>query len=85
MPITILIAVLAAVIFAASGYLKSVGTENFEAAKFAATVLVGIVVGAVMYASGSPVTEANVATQIGIYAGVVAVVENVLKAILRRF
>ena len=85
MAVTILIAVVAAAIFAASGYLKSVGTENFEPAKFAATVLVGIVVGAVMYASGSPVTEANVATQIGIYAGVVAVVENVLKAILRRF
>ena len=71
--------------FAASGYLKSAGTENFEPAKFAATVLVGIVVGAVMYVSGAPVTEANVATQIGTYAGVIAVVENVLKAILRRF
>jgi len=84
MPITILIAIVAAAIFAASGYLKSAGTENFEATKFAATVLVGIVVGAVMYASGSPITEANVATQIGTYAGVVAVVENVLKAFLRR-
>jgi len=85
MPVTILIAILAAIIFAASGYLKSAGTENFEATKFAATVLVGIVVGAVMYVSGSPLTEANVTTQIGIYAGIVAVVENVLKAILRRF
>jgi len=85
MPVTILIAIIAAAIFAASGYLKSVGTENFEPTKFAATVLVGIVVGAVMYVSGSPVTEANVATQIGTYAGVIAVVENVLKAILRRF
>jgi len=85
MPVTILIAIIAAAVFAASGYLKSAGTENFEPIKFAATVLVGIVVGAVMYAGGSPVTEANVATQIGIYAGIVAVVENVLKAILRRF
>ena len=85
MPVTILIAILAAIIFAASGYLKSAGTENFEPTKFAATVLVGTVVGAVMYVSGSPVTEANVATQIGIYAGIVAVVENALKAILRRF
>jgi len=84
MPVTILIAVLAAAIFAASGYLKSVGTENFEAAKFAATVLVGIVVGAVMYVSGSPVTESSVAEQLAAYAGVVAVVENALKAFLRR-
>jgi len=85
MPVTILIAIVAAAIFAASGYLKSAGTENFEATKFAATVLVGIVVGAVMYASGSPVTESSVAAQLGMYAGVIAVVENVLKAILRRF
>jgi len=85
MPVAILIAIVAAAVFAASGYLKSAGTENFEPAKFAATVLVGIVVGAVMYVSGAPVTEANVATQIGTYAGVIAVVENVLKAILRRF
>jgi len=85
MPITIVVAILAAIIFAASGYLKSSGTENFETPKFVATIAVGAIVGAFMYVSGSPVTEANVATQIGIYAGVVAVVENVLKAILRRF
>ncbi|MCW3128560.1 MAG: hypothetical protein N2V75_00415 [Methanophagales archaeon] len=84
MPVTILIAVLAAVIFAASGYLKSVGTENFDLEKFIATILVGAVVGAVMYASGSPVTESNVAAQLAMYAGVIAVVENVLKAFLRR-
>ena len=71
MPVTILIAIVAAAIFAASGYLKSAGTENFEPTKFAATVLVGIVVGAVMYASGSPVTESSVAAQLGVYAGVI--------------
>ena len=84
MPVTILIAIVAAAVFAASGYLKSVGTENFDTPKFAATVLVGLVVGAVMCASGSPVTESNVAAQLAMYAGVIAVVENVLKAFLRR-
>jgi len=84
MPVTILIAIVAAAIFAASGYFKSVGTENFDTVKFAATVLVGLVVGAVMYASGSSVTESNVAAQLAMYAGVIAVVENVLKAFLRR-
>ena len=84
MPITILIAVLAAAIFASAGYLKSSGTENFDATKFSATVLVGAIVGAVMYFGGVPVTEAGVAEQLAAYAGIVAVVENVLKAFLRR-
>ena len=85
MPITIVVAILAAIIFAASGYLKSVGTEDFDTPKFAATVLVGAVVGAIMYASGLPVTEAGVLEQLAAYAGIVVVVENILKAILRRF
>ena len=85
MPTTIAVAILAAIIFAASGYLKSVGTEDFDAPKFAATDLVGAIVGAIMYASGSPVTEANVLEQLAAYAGIVVIVENILKAILRRF
>ncbi len=85
MPVTILIAILAAVIFAASGYLKSAGTENFEIPKFVATLVVGAIVGAVIYASGSPVTESSVVEQLAVYAGVIAVVENVIKAILKRF
>lgn len=83
MPVTILIAVLAAVIFAASGYLKSVGTENFEATKFVATIVVGAIVGAVMYAGGGSITELSVTEQVAAYAGIVVVVENVIKAILR--
>jgi len=84
MPVTILIAIVAAAIFASAGYLKSSGTENFDATKFSATVLVGAIVGAVMYFGGVPVTEAGVAEQLAAYAGIVAVVENVLKAFLRR-
>jgi len=84
MPITILIAVIAAVIFASAGYLKSSSTEDFDATKFSATVLVGAIVGAIMYLTGSPVTEASVIEQLAAYAGIVAVVENVLKAFLRR-
>jgi len=84
MPVTILIAIVAAAIFASAGYLKSSGTEDFDATKFSATVLVGAIVGAIMYLTGSPVTEASVIEQLAAYAGIVAVVENVLKAFLRR-
>ncbi|RKY68967.1 MAG: hypothetical protein DRQ24_11225 [Candidatus Latescibacterota bacterium] len=84
MPVTILIAIVAAAIFASAGYLKSSGTENFDATKFSATVLVGAIVGVVMYFGGVPVTEANVIEQLAAYAGIVAVVENILKAIIRR-
>ena len=84
MDMTILIAIIAAAVFAASGYLKSSNFESFEATKFAATVIVGVTVGAIMYASGLEVTESNVMAQIAAYAGVIAVVENALKAILRR-
>ena len=85
MAITILIAVLAAAIFASAGYLKSSGTEDFDATKFSATVLVGAIIGAIMYFGGVPVTEAGVLEQLAAYAGIVAVVENILKAIIRRF
>ena len=85
MDMTILIAIIAASIFAASGYLKSSNFENFEVTKFAATVIVGMAVGAIMYASGLEVTESNVMAQLAAYVGVIAVVENILKAILRRF
>ena len=60
-------------------------TENFETPKFVATMAVGAIVGAFMYASGLPVTEAGVLEQLAAYAGIVVIVENILKAILRRF
>jgi len=83
MPITIAVAILAAIIFAASGYFKSVGTENFEIPKFVATIAVGAVVGAVMYVGGGSITELTVTEQLAAYAGIVVLVENIIKAILR--
>ena len=83
MPVTIVVAILAAIIFAASGYFKSVGTENFETPKFVATIAVGAVVGAVMYAGGGSITELSVTEQLAAYTGIVVLVENIIKAILR--
>ena len=85
MDVTILIAIIAAAVFAASGYLKSSNFENFEVTKFAATIIVGMAVGAIMYVSGLEITETNVMAQLAAYTGVIVVVENILKGILRRF
>ena len=85
MTLTVLIGIIASAVFAASGYLKSSNFENFEVTKFAATVIVGMAVGAIMYVSGLEITESNVVAQLAAYVGVIAVVENILKAILRRF
>jgi len=83
MPMTVLVAILAAVVFAASGYLKSATVENFDLEKFIATTLVGAVVGAVMYVGGGSITELSVTEQVAAYAGIVVLVENVIKTILR--
>jgi len=80
---TILLAVVAAMVYAIAGYLKSAG-EDFNAVKFGATAIVGAFVGVSMFLSGLPITEASVMVQMGIYVGVVVMVENVLKAIVRK-
>ena len=83
MPVTILIAVLSSAIFAASGYFKSVRTEDFEIQKFVPTIAVGAILGAVMYASGSLITELGVMEQLAAYIGMIVLLENALKTLLR--
>jgi len=81
----IIYAVVAAIVFALSGYLKSAKDEEFDATKFAATILVGALVGVVLYVKGAPITEEAVATQFAAYAGIVVILENALKAVVRWF
>jgi len=81
----IIYAVVAAIVFALSGYLKSAKDEEFDATKFIATVLVGALVGVVLYVKGAAITEEAVATQFAAYAGIVVIVENVIKAVMRWF
>jgi len=85
MAVTILIAMVAAAVFAVSGYLKSVKTEDFEIRKFVPTIAVGAILGAITYAIGSPVTELGVMEQVAAYIGMIVLLENVLKALLRHF
>ena len=81
----IIYAVVAAIVFALSGYLKSAKDEEFDATKFIATVLVGALVGVVLYVKGAAITEEAVATQFAAYAGIVVILENALKAVVRWF
>ena len=80
---TIGIALLMAVIYTLLGYSKSLG-EEFNPTKAGATVGLGLLIGVVMYASGMPITEVNVAGQLAIYGGLIYTIENAIKAILRR-
>jgi len=85
---TVLIAVLAAAIYSATSYLKKHmkdDPENFDPVKFAATLIVGAIVGFSMWTSGIPITQEAVETQLVAYAGLVAIVENVIKVIYRAF
>ncbi|RLG35360.1 hypothetical protein DRN97_00175 [Methanosarcinales archaeon] len=81
----IIFSVVAAIVFAMSGYLKSAKDEEFDVTKFATTVLVGALVGVVLYVKGAVITEEAVATQFAAYAGIVVIVENALKAVMRWF
>ena len=81
----IIFAIVAAIVFAASGYLKSAKDEEFDVTKFGATILVGALVGVVLYVKGAAITESSVTEQFAAYAGIVVIVENVIKAVMRWF
>lgn len=80
---TILIAVASATLYALIGYAKSVGEEP-DLTKAGATMILGGVIGVLMVASGIDVTQIGVMEQVTVYVGLVAVIENVLKALVRR-
>jgi len=80
---TIGIALFMAVIYTILGIAKSTG-EEFNPVKATATILLGLFIGIVMYVSGTPITNANVMEQLGVYAGLLYVIENILKSFWRR-
>lgn len=80
-------AVLASVIYSLAFYFKKrqkrSNTQEFRPVKIAATVLVGVVVGVGMHYSGIPLTEVAFEVQLAMYAGIIGVVESVIKSIMR--
>ena len=83
--LTIVYAVAAAVAYSASFYLKNRQStdEPFDPAKFAATLIVGLIIGIVAMLTGSPLTEQDVITQLIAYAGLVTFIETWLKTLTR--
>ena len=81
-----LIAGAAAALYAISTYLKKLAgstPESFDWPKFIGTLLVGFVIGAILYNLGTPVSEQEIYVQIGIYTGLIALAENVVRAVIR--
>lgn len=80
---TIAIALFMAVIYALLGIFKS-PTEEVKPTKAAATIVLGLIIGSIMYLSGMPITQIGVAEQLAIYAGLLCTIENAIKGIKRR-
>jgi hypothetical protein len=75
----------AAVAYSASFYLKNRTSANepFDPIKFFATLIVGIGISLLMLLSHVPLTEQDVFTQLVAYAGMIALVETLLKSVLQ--
>jgi len=84
---SLLIAIISAVVYSLSMYVKkhlnSENPQSFNTAKFVTTVIWGAIVGAALQLSGVPITEQSVEQQFVAYAGLIAITENVVKAIIR--
>jgi len=83
--LTIVYAVAAAVAYSASFYLKNRTSTNepFDPIKFFATLIVGIGISLLMLLSHVPLTEQDVFTQLVAYAGLIAIVETLLKSMIK--
>lgn len=57
--------------------------EDFQPRKFAATVLVGVACGIGLALGSEPVTQAAIEARLTAYAGIVILVETVLKTLTR--
>ena len=84
---SLLIAIVSAMVYSLSMYVKkhlnSENPQSFDVAKFVTTVIWGAIVGTALQLSGVPITEQSVEQQFVAYAGLIAITENVVKAIIR--
>ena len=81
---SIVLAVVTAAIYALSGWLKSAPQEELSVVRLATTMGLGLIIGVGLVVAGIPVNEAAVLEQMAIYAGLIVLIENVIKAYIRR-
>jgi len=81
---TIIYAIIASVIYGLAGYLKNAPQEDFDVAKFLSTFVVAVLIGSICYVTGVPITEANVTEQLAAYTGLIVLVQQLIKALMRR-
>jgi len=81
------IAMFSAVVYSLTMFVKkhlnSENPQDFDTAKFITTVIWGAIVGAALQLSGVPINEQSVEEQFVAYAGLIAITENIVKAIIR--
>jgi len=81
------IAVLSAVVYSMSMYVKKHlnpdNPQSFDPVKFATTVIWGVLIGVILDMSGVPINEQSVEEQFLIYAGLIALTENIIKVVVR--
>lgn len=84
---TVILSIVAAMIYAGSAYLKKNLNENnpesFDAVKFLTTVVIAAGIGVVASSLGVVITEEYVALQLATYGGLTAILENLFKSAYR--
>jgi len=81
----ILLAVLAGIVYGLTHYVKHYPKEQFDPAKLLSTIVVAVGVAVSLALSGVKVDEMTIEQRFVMYAGLVPIVENIIKAILRSF
>lgn len=82
----ILTAILAGLTYSLTMYFKKLQKgESFDLWKLASTIVIGIFVAVSLVLSGAEINQLTFEQQFLMYAGLIPIVENILKAIYRRF
>lgn len=83
---TIVFAMIAAIMYASSQFIKKWpgdNPENFDWYKFGATVILGGLIGIAASLNGAIVDQTNVELQIFLFAGATVIIENSIKIVVR--
>lgn len=81
---TVFSAAVYGVIFFGKAWMTQDPKPPFDIYKFGATLVVAVIIGVITGLTGSPLTELDFLTQMAAYAGYVAIIETMLKAIFGR-